>query len=146
MIVNLLRFSPAVAMKPKLAVKKKKTERKMILSLFESRLEAGSYDVLYALTHTPNILPLHSAPVWEAARTGGEGEESRTSAEISMFPVILLCLSVPLHIYQCYSIFTRREKDRAVLYESYLKGLHPRLPHTHRHPFIPGMSDLQWSV
>lgn len=42
--------------------------------------------------------------------------------------------------------FTRREQDGAVLYESYLKDLHPLLPQTHHHPFIPGMSDLQWSV
>lgn len=47
---------------------------------------------------------------------------------MSMFPVIV-CLTVPLDIYQCYSVLRgEREQDGAVLHERYLKGLHPSSP------------------
>lgn len=63
--------------------------------------------------------------------------ERRTSLLWGRDEYVSSNLPLPLHTSGYLSVlfcFTRREKDRAVLYESYLKGLHPRLPHTHITP------------
>lgn len=115
-------------MKSKLAVKEnEKRKKKKYFALISLLLND-----IHALQHTPEILPLHYAHVWESVWTGSEGIAAglhRCEGEMSAFPGIFLCLAVPLDFYQCYSVFlrgqSRMELDST---RSYLKSSTPAAP------------------
>lgn len=117
-------------------VPKQKNEDRLFYLQFppclDSRLEAGSnWYTVHFKEHTRD-LPLVCAHVWEAVWTGSEGGLHCSEGEMSMFPVISICLTVPLDIYQCYSVL--RGERKMELYS--MKVISPA-PRTHMHTYTP---------